>query len=1174
MTVNSTVAQIVPDNTLPINSVVTPQGNINVIDGGTVAGSHLFHSFQEFSVPTGGTAFFNNSLNIQNILTRVTGKSVSNINGVLQANGSANLFLLNPNGIIFGRDAALNIGGSFVASTASSIKFADGSEFSAINPQNTSLLSVTVPLGLQFPGIPANIINRSTNLQTLPEKTIALVGGDITLEGSQLTAAQGRIELGSVGSNNLVSLNPTASGWTLGYNNINDFGNIQLLSQSTVSGAGGGSIQVQGGRVALTDSSNIIADTLGNQNGGEIFVRAKDLSVTNGSAISVQTSSVGNAGRINLQADTLEISGASAKGQFSTIAATSRGSGNSGSINITTNRLTVRDGGDVSVTTFNLGQGGNLTVNASEIVELIGTGTSLDGQNFSRSGLFAATEGTGKGGDVRIDTPKLQIRDGARVSVSTRGIGQGGVRGGQGGNLFVKVREIDLNGVSADGRFSSGLFASSGEVRPDIPNPSQATGNGGDIRIESGQLIIRDGAQVSATTEGTGQAGNITVVTDILNVTGASTINQQLSTLSATSRGTGNSGNITIDTKHLRVTDGADISVTAFGTGRSGKIDVSASSFIELIGSRISPDGQNFSRSGLFAATDGTEKGGDITINTPKLRVQDGARVSVSTRGRGQNVQPGGQGGSLFIRAGEIELGGVGVDSRFPSGLFALSGEERPNIPNPSQATGNGGDITIVETGQLIIRDGAQVSAATLGSGKGGNITVQADAIEITGASSNGQIFSTLAATSRGTGDSGDITINTRQLRVTDGADISTTSFGTGRSGDLSINASNLIELIGFRVSPDGQNFSRSGLFAATEGTQDGGSLTVNTARLVIGDGARISVSTRGRGENGNPGGRGGNLIVNASDRIELSGISADGRFPSGLFALSGEERPNIPDPSQATGAGGNLEITTGLLSIRDNAEASVSARGLAPSGNLQAQARSIRLQNGSITGRTVQGNGANITLQVQDSLQLRGTSQISTTAGANGNGGNIRITADTIAIIEGSSIRADAGLQGGNVQIATQGLFARPGTISASSALGTQFDGLIDIDIPDVDSNQELTNVSDGFLNAENQVAQACASEQGKNRNQFLITGRGGLPPSPTEPLSSEIVKKHSTLPQLENSLRNEQVTKRARTLSIKYPRPATGLSVNTKGEVLLTANASNFIQSSRLPAANCHVR
>ena len=928
---NPTRAQIIPDQTLSVNSAVTSQGNTKVINGGTVAGSNLFHSFQEFSVATGESAYFNNSLNIQNIITRVTGKSISNIDGLLKADGNANLFLLNPNGIIFGRNYTLNIGGSFVASTASSIKFTDGGEFSAINPQSTSLLSITMPLGLQFPGMPASIINRSANLQVSSGKTIALVGGDISLENGKLAAPQGRVELGSVGGESLVSLHPTINGWSLGYDGINNFGNIQLLTESKVS-----------------------AD-----NGGDISIRAKDLTVTNGSAISANTSTTANGGQVTIQANKVEVSGASANGQiFSTIAATSTGSGNSGNIEITTNRLITKEGGDVSVKTVDSGKGGNLTVNASESIELIGAVSIPNTTIFSRSGFFAATEGIGDGGNITINTPLLQVLDGARVSVSTRGAGKDGITGGKGGLLTVNAAMIDLSGTSADGRFISGLFA--------------------------------------------------------------------------------------------------------------------------------------------------------------------------------------------------------------------LSGEERPNIKE-TDATGNGGNIKI-ETSQLNISNGAGLSAATLGVGKGGNITVQADTINIAGASTVSQKFSTLATDSHATGNSGDIKIDTKQLRVSDGADVSVTAFGAGRSGNLTVNATESIELIGASAIPNSTIFSRSGLFAATEGIKDGGSLTVNTSLLIVKDGARISVSTRGKGENGIPGGKGGNLIVNAKE-IELSGIGKvqllrNGQtetrtFPSGLFALSGEIRPNIAD-NEATGAGGNLEINTDLLTVRDGAEVSVTAKGAGIAGNLVTKANGIRLQDGSIIGATVQGSGANITLEVRDSLQLRGNSQISTTAGENGDGGNIKITADTLAILENSSISADAGRQGGNVQITTKGIFSLPNAITASSAQGAQFSGNVLINTPDIQPTQGLIAPPENFLSPENQVASACVSEKGQNRSQLIITGRGGLPPNPTEPLSSETVRVSSSkLPSDHNSI-----------TSVQLPQPATGWGVNNKGELILIANTATLPgQSSQIPAANCHV-
>jgi filamentous hemagglutinin family protein len=156
----SLLAQVTSDDT--VNTQVTENGNTAEITGGETRGDNLFHSFQDFSVPTGNEASFLNANDISNIFSRVTGGNISNIDGLISANGSANLFLINPAGIIFGEGARLDIGGSFYGSSASSILFEDG-EFSAADLDNPPLLTVNAPIGLGFRDQPGDIVNRASN---------------------------------------------------------------------------------------------------------------------------------------------------------------------------------------------------------------------------------------------------------------------------------------------------------------------------------------------------------------------------------------------------------------------------------------------------------------------------------------------------------------------------------------------------------------------------------------------------------------------------------------------------------------------------------------------------------------------------------------------------------------------------------------------------------------------------------------------------------------------------------------------------------------------------------------------------------------------------------------------------------------------------------------------------
>ncbi|MEH1830591.1 MAG: S-layer family protein [Nostoc sp.] len=701
---SSANAQIVTDGTL--NTTVSQSGNNFTITNGNRVGNNLFHSFSQFSIPSKGSAFFNNAADVQNIFSRVTGGSISHIDGLIKANGSANLFLLNPNGIIFGANAQLNIGGSFISTTANSIKFADGSEFSAINPQANALLSINVPIGLQLGHNPSAIQVQGTGhldsqrdfppvirnpsptrLQVQARKTLALVGGNLNLNGATLTAETGHIELGSLGDAGLVSLVPTTQGYKLEYDNGQSFGNIQLAQKSLldVSGVNAGSVQLQGRNIRLSDGSLVLAQNYGSLPGGDIRFQASEaidiiggtsattitggissdtFSTGTGGNISIitprltlqQGSTIGNiaygiadSGNIQIEAAAIEISGFSpVKSIVTSIVTGTYGTGSAGNIFVNGDRLVISSGGTLASYTYSSGSSGKVAIRNQN--------TTVTGKSPFEipSNINITSFATGNTKDLILDTGKLQILDGGTVGSLV-------FYAGNGGNVSINATEaIAISGSSSNTHSSlaSSAIRLSPQLRQFLGLQDILTGNAGSVSVTTPNLILKDGGSVSVTSQGSGNAGNLNITADRIQLKNQGSIQAQTES--------GNGGNIGLQVGNLLLMrDRSNISATAGGNGNGGNININAPIIAGLENSDI-----------IANAVKG--RGGNIQISTQglfglKFRPQLTPENDITAS-------------SQFGVSGTVQVNTIGVDPN--SGLVELPA----NVIDPSQqiATGCG----------------------------------------------------------------------------------------------------------------------------------------------------------------------------------------------------------------------------------------------------------------------------------------------------------------------------------------------------------------------------------------------------------------------------------------------------------------------------------------------------
>jgi filamentous hemagglutinin family protein len=1022
------------------------------ITGGTRPGNgpNLFHSFDHFSVGTGDIASFNGPSGITNILSRVTGGVPSDIYGTLRSTiDGANLFLLNPSGVMFGSNAKLEVSGSFHVSTADFIRFADDTKFFA-NLAKDRMLTVAPPAAFGFLGENlTGITIQGSALQVPTGQTLSVVGGDMTVVGGSLLAPSGRIHLASVASAGEVVFNTPEQAPNLSVDTFAHLGEIRFSNATLLdtSGRSGGTVVIRGGRFML-DNSDIRAATLGNVDGARVGID-------------------------------MNIAGDMVMRQGRVLAGTA-GKGDAGAITLNVDRLTLFEGAQIISGTSSAGRGGTLTVSAIKEINITGRDSKEN-----PSGLFGITIGSGNASSLNISTPILTL-SGGRILAGTTGEGTAGAITMNVDRLTLTDRaQIDSSStrtatkaagsITIQGLDGAGTAASVVALtNSQLLTRAEGQGAGGNIGIHATEVTLADGATISATAAGLGNAGSITI-------TEAATVRSVDSSLTTEAQG-GAGGVISIDATRLIDLTKTNISATVLGGNKAGGNITLIAPTVEMAGGT------------LQAITHGKERGGNIVVAVGTLILTQGAQIATDTFGSGQ-------GGMVTVTAADT----VTISGQDPNG-------QASRIASGTEGRGDGGGVTI-RASTLRLEEGG-VIAATAGAaaaGNAGNVVIAADQVSLTGGAQ-------IATGTAGQGNAGMVTIRGREgtdsaaamVRIV-GQDpngqasrIVSGTEGRGDGGEVTIITSTL-------------RLEEGGVIAAAAGTVaegNAGAVIIAADQVSLTGGAQITTGTAGQGNAGMVTIRGLRGADTLADMVVISGQS------SGFFTTA-----------TGSGQGGDIILQARNIHLAEGAVISAQSTGAANAGSIRITATdTFRSEHSTVTTEATEADGGDIQVTVPGMIRLR-NSKITATVGGGPKteGGNITIDSGFL-ILENSQIITEATLRGrgGNIIIVAEKAFLADSLslVDASSQLG--IDGKVDIRTPIADPSGSVTPLPQTFLPVV--LPLRCAERlQGGQISSVVVSGRDSVPATPSSVLPSPFYQTR----QGDHSLVNQKALPRDRNLS-----------------------------------------
>jgi filamentous hemagglutinin family protein len=727
-------AQITTDGTLgPALSLPGPDYQIGP-NLGQQHGRNLFQSFQDFSLNRAESATFSGPNSVNNVISRVTGGKPSNLDGTIRSTiPNADMYFLNPYGIMFGPNARLDVQGSFHASTADYLRLGENGRFDARNPSDSLLTLAPIESFGFLTHTPSSLSMTDTQLSLLPTTIFSLIGGDLNLENTQLAIPSGRFNLTSVAEMGEISASTFAT-------DTEKQGTIKIVENSIidVSGLAAGAIAINGGDLLLKNSF-LRANAYGDFDGLGIDLNLTEsvdilqTYVLDNEIFAVTNQNFGGASvtGINIQTPILSLY----RGGIST---TSFSTGQGGHINIETNQMLLDLGASVATGSIGSGDAGDINITAQQSLSLLGQNTGhfevagftfVDFPSFITSDAYSI----GANGNINITTGHLELQ-GGYIGSNHDSIGSSGnditinansinVTGGgmistaildqpiqEGGSLTLNVKETLTVSGKRQGVFTDIFNRPVNNPITIIGTGTYGNANAGSFSINADTLIIKDEAAVSASTARLGNAGTIDVFARHIHIenNGLLTVSSggiQNDTFFA---GGGQGGSLTVQADTITLENGGGITANSFGTGQAGDLSISANQLNlinngNILTSAANATGGNISlnisnllhlQQGEITTSvhGGAGDGGNINIANPQFTVLNQGTITAQA--------DAGQGGNIHIAAKEFINSPDSLMSA--SSRLGLDGELKIDSP------------TVDLDAMLVVLPGAYVEQAQL----------------------------------------------------------------------------------------------------------------------------------------------------------------------------------------------------------------------------------------------------------------------------------------------------------------------------------------------------------------------------------------------------------------------------------------------------------------------------